>query len=89
MQRIRLAVALAFLAISGAVVAEETPAEGQERLMWEQATREDNFQSYHDYLRFHPHGKHATEARRRLHELTLRDRPDLMPLPPARRELDP
>jgi hypothetical protein len=90
MQRILLAVAaFAFLAISGAAVAEETQAEGQERLLWEHAILIDNFRSYHEYLRFYPHGKHAVEARRRLHELTLRDRPYLIPLPPARRELDP
>jgi hypothetical protein len=70
MQRILLAVAVAFLAISGAAVAEETPAEGQERLLWEQATRENTPQSYGDYLRFYPRGKHAAEARRRLHEQT-------------------
>ena len=70
MQRILLAVAFAFLAISGAAVAEETPAEGQERLLWEQATRENTPQFYGDYLRFYPRGKHAAEARRRLHEQT-------------------
>ena len=67
MQRILLAVAFAFLAISGAAVAEETPTEGQERLLWEQATRENTPQFYGDYLRFYPRGKHAAEARRRLH----------------------
>jgi hypothetical protein len=70
MQRILLAVAFAFLAISGAAVADETPAEGQERLLWEQATRENTPQSYGDYLRFYPRGKHAAEARRQLHEQT-------------------
>jgi hypothetical protein len=70
MQRILLAVAFAFLAISDAAVAEEIPAEGQERLLWEQATRENTPQFYGDYLRFYPRGEHAAEARRRVHEQT-------------------
>jgi hypothetical protein len=67
--------------------AAETPAEGQERLMWEYALRTDRTLripgGYHDYLRFHPNGKHAAEARRRLREQVYRGRPDIMPLPHA------
>jgi hypothetical protein len=77
------------LALATTVSAAETPAEAQERLIWEHALRADRDLGspwgYDDYLKFHPDGKHADEARRRLREQVWRGRPDIMPVPPRYR----
>jgi hypothetical protein len=54
--------------------------------MWEHALRQDNLQGFVDYLRFHPYGKHAEEARRRYFEQSHRGKD--MPSLPEPKERD-